>query len=137
MVTTGGADRTYPGERLGLPPQGVGSVASVGSRVGAFLIDILLAGLIAFGLTAPELPMNWSLLVWASMTVLSVGVFGFTPGQAAMGIRVAPVQGRSLVGLWAVPRTALVFVIVPALIMNADGRGLHDRLCRTVVVRMR
>lgn len=137
MVTTGGADQTYPGKRLGLPAAGVGAVASMGARVGAFLIDIGLSALVAFGFTAPDLPQNWSLLIWAGMTVLAVGVFGFTPGHAAMGIRVAPLGGRSIVGLWAVPRTALVFLIVPPLIVDADGRGLHDRLCRTVVVRMR
>jgi uncharacterized RDD family membrane protein YckC len=39
--------------------------------------------------------------------------------------------------VWAVPRTALVFLIVPPLVVNADGRGLHDRLCRTIVLRTR
>jgi uncharacterized RDD family membrane protein YckC len=41
------------------------------------------------------------------------------------------------VGLWAVPRTILVGLLIPPLLQDADGRGLHDRLCRTVVVRAR
>ena len=39
-----------------------------------------------------------SLLVWAVMTVLTVGLFGITPGQAALGIRVVPIGGGSFVG---------------------------------------
>ena len=70
------------------------------------------------------------------MTVLTVGILGFTPGQAIVGIRVAPLN-RTYVGLWAVPRTLLIFLVIPALISNSDGRGLHDRACRTVVIRMR
>ncbi len=127
----------YPGARLGLPVDGVGSVASLGSRVAGFLLDIVLSALVAWAFTAPDPPQNLSLFIWAGMTVVAVGAFGFTPGQAAVGIRVARVDGRSLIGLWAVPRTALVFLIVPPLVINEDGRGWHDRLCRTIVVRMR
>jgi hypothetical protein len=38
--------------------------------------------------------------------------------------------------LWrAVVRTGLLVLLVPALIVDADGRGLHDRLTGTAVVR--
>ena len=126
----------YPGSRLSLPASGVGSAAPMGVRVGAFALDLLISFLIALLFTRPELPRNWSLLVWAVMTVLSVGLFGSSPGQVICGLRVAPL-GRSLVGLWVLPRTALTFLIVPVLITDVDGRGLHDRWCRTVVVRTR
>ncbi len=109
----------------------------MGVRVGAFVLDILLAFLIALLFTRPELPKNWSLLVWAALTVVAVGLFGFTPGQAVCGIRVAPLGGPVLVGVWALPRTALIFAMVPVLLTDVDGRGLHDRLCRTVVIRTR
>lgn len=127
----------YAGERLGLPEDGPGSVASMGTRTLAWLLDIVLSALVAWFFTAPDAPQNLSLAVWAGMTVFAVGLFGFTPGQAVLGIRVAPIDGRSLVGWWALPRTALIFVIVPVLIVDEDIRGLHDRLCRTVVVRTR
>jgi len=45
--------------------------------------------------------------------------------------------GGDFVGLWAIPRTLLIFLIIPPLLVNADGRGLHDRLCRTIVLRLR
>ena len=127
----------YPGERLALPKSGVGSIASMGARILAFLIDLAIAFGVGWLFTRPELPQNWSLLVWAVMTVVAVGCFGFTPGQAALGIRVAPINGKVFVGLWAIPRTALTFIIVPPLLQDADGRGLHDRICRTVVIRSR
>ena len=57
--------------------------------------------------------------------------------RAILGIRVVPMSGGDFVGLWAIPRTALIFLIVPPLLQNSDGRGLHDRLCRTVVLRYR
>jgi uncharacterized RDD family membrane protein YckC len=132
-----GAGNAYPGAWLGLPAAGVGSVASMGARVGGFVIDIVLCALVGWAFTAPDPPQNLSLFIWAGMTVLAVGAFGFTPGQAAVGIRVARIDGRSLIGLWAVPRTALIFLIVPPLVVNEDGRGWHDRVCRTIVVRMR
>jgi uncharacterized RDD family membrane protein YckC len=109
----------------------------MGSRVLAFLIDLAVSFGVAWLFTRPDLPQNLSLLGWAAMTVVAVGCFGFTPGQAALGIRVAPIYGKVFVGLWAIPRTVLTFVVVPPLLTDADGRGLHDRICRTVVIRYR
>jgi uncharacterized RDD family membrane protein YckC len=138
MVTTNGsAEQFYPGKGMGLPADGFGSVASLGRRISAFLIDIALSGLVAWLITMPEPPQNVSLYVWAGMTVLTVALFGITPGQAILGIRVVPTSGGNFVGLWAIPRTFLVFLIVPPLLVNSDSRGLHDRLCRTVVLRFR
>jgi uncharacterized RDD family membrane protein YckC len=138
MVTTEGpAEHPYPGQALGLPDSGVGSVAGMGRRIAAFVIDIALSAMLAWAFTAPEPPQNASLFVWAALTVVTVGLFGFSPGQAALGIRVVPIRGGSFVGLWAVPRTLLIFVIVPPLLINEDSRGLHDRICRTIVLRTR
>ena len=112
-------------------------MAPLNLRAGGFVIDIALSFLVAWLFTSPDLPKNWSLVVWAAMTVVTVGVFGFTPGQFAVGIRVAPLGGRRLVGPWSVLRTLLTFLVVPAVWLDDDGRGLHDRACRTVVVRTR
>jgi uncharacterized RDD family membrane protein YckC len=139
MTTTDGpTEHAYPGRAFGLPEEGVGSVASMAARVGAFVIDIVLSALAAWWITAPDAPRNTSLVVWAVMTIVTVAAFGITPGQAAVGIRVVPLgENRSFVGLWAIPRTVLIFLIVPPLLLDANGRGLHDRLCRTVVLRIR
>ena len=124
------------GAALGLPPEGPGSLAPFSTRVGAFLIDALGSALIAGLFTAPRLPGNWSLLAFAVLTVGSLVVFGQTPGMRLLGLRLAhPRQGERL-ALWrAVVRTALLMLLVPALVVDFDGRGLHDRLTDTAVVR--
>jgi uncharacterized RDD family membrane protein YckC len=128
----------WRGERLGLPASGPGSVASLGSRAAALAIDVVLAALVAGLFTAPELPRNWSLLSWFLITAVSVSFFGFTPGMGALGIRVVRMDGAALVGpIRAIPRTVMVGLIIPAVIWNEDGRGLHDRAVGTIVVRFR
>ncbi|MGH8880625.1 MAG: RDD family protein [Stackebrandtia sp.] len=110
----------------------------MGSRLVALLIDAALAALIAFAFTAPEPPLNWSLVPWFVITVGTVSFIGITPGMWAVGIRVARVDGATMVGpLRAIPRTIMVGVIIPAAISDADGRGLHDRAVGTIVLRFR
>jgi uncharacterized RDD family membrane protein YckC len=113
-------------------------VSSTGRRAGALLIDALLSAGVAGLFTYPMLPRNWSLLAWFAITLLGVGVFGFTPGMALLGIRVARLDGAGMVGIpRAALRTLLVFLVVPAVIWDADNRGMHDRATGTVVVHTR
>lgn len=127
----------WPGKRFGAAESGADAVASMGRRVSAFLIDVALAAAVALSFTWPEAPRNLSLVVWAGMTILTVALVGATPGHWALGIRVASVRGGVFVGAWAVPRTVLIFLVIPAVIVDSDGRGLHDKLCRTIVLRSR
>jgi len=130
------AESRWPGEHLGLPETGSGSVAGTGRRLLGFVLDIVLAGLVAGLFTAPELPQNWSLLAWAVITVVPAGLFGFTPGMLVSGIWVARLDGAARLGLWrALVRCALTLVLVPAIIRNKDARSWLDRLTSTVVVR--
>jgi uncharacterized RDD family membrane protein YckC len=124
------------GASLGLPAEGPGSLASFSSRIGAFLVDAVAAALVAGLVTAPRLPGNWSLLSFALVTVGTLVAFGQTPGMRLLALRLAhPREGERL-ALWrAVVRTALLVLLVPALVVDADGRGLHDRLTGTAVVR--
>jgi uncharacterized RDD family membrane protein YckC len=124
------------GASLGLPADGPGSLATFQSRVGAFLVDAAGAFLVAGLVTAPDLPRNWSLVAFAAITVVTLVAVGQTPGMRLVGLRLAhPRQGERL-ALWrAVVRTALLCLLVPALIVDSDGRGLHDRLTDTAVVR--
>jgi uncharacterized RDD family membrane protein YckC len=132
--------QTWRGKSFDAPKDGEGSVATLNARVGAFIVDAALAALLAWAFTAPEAPRNWSLVTWGVITLIGVSAFGVTPGHLVAGIRVAtlrPASASPRVGLWGIPRTILVALLVPPLILDADGRGLHDRLCRTVVVRTR
>ncbi|WP_104524035.1 RDD family protein [Blastococcus atacamensis] len=124
------------GASLGLPAEGPGSLASFTSRAGGYVIDALLSGAIAWAFSAPELPGNASLLVFFVLTSGSLVVFGQSPGHRLMGLRLAhPTPGSRLAPWRAVVRTVLLVLLVPALITDADGRGLHDRLTKTAVVR--
>jgi hypothetical protein len=126
------------GASLGLPAEGPGSLATFSSRVGAFFVDAIGAALIAALVTAPELPGNWSLLPFGVLYVLTLVRFGQTPGMRLLGLRLAHPRPEERLALWrAVVRTALLMLLVPALVVDADGRGLHDRLTDTAVVRER
>ena len=126
------------GASLGLPESGPGSLASFGTRVVAYLVDAVLSAVVAFLVTAPDPPGNWSLLPFGLIYVVTLVAFGQTPGMRLLGLRLAhPREGERL-ALWrAVVRTALLMLLLPALVVDADGRGLHDRLTDTAVVRDR
>jgi uncharacterized RDD family membrane protein YckC len=139
--------QTYPGERLGFPSSGPGSVAEVGSRIVAFLVDCVASGLVAAAVVAifsrhrhtdvaSRLPGNWSLLAFAVDYVVGLLVAGRTVGMYLVGIRVIRVNRNEAVKpLGAIVRTVLLMLLVPALIWDKDRRGLHDRIAETVVVR--
>jgi len=131
--TTGAGDTgTFPGERFGLPEEGHGSVASIGRRLLALLIDWLLCSLIALAVFHSRL---WTLPIFAAETYLLTAFTGFTVGKRVLGVRVARIDGRP-VGLgWALVRTVLLLAVVPALITDRDLRGLHDRAANTIVIR--
>jgi uncharacterized RDD family membrane protein YckC len=112
----------------------------------ALVLDLVLASLVTAGFRRPDfvdpaamqIYNLWAVGVWAAIGVISVASFGFTPGMAAVGIRVGRLDGRSFVGpLRALVRTVLTFFIIPAAVRNGDGRSWLDRLTGTVVVRLR
>ena len=126
------------GASLGLPADGPGSLATFTSRTGAFVVDAIAAALVAGLFTAPDLPGNWSLLSFGVLTVAFLAVAGQTPGMRLLGLRLAHSRPGQRLALWrAVVRTGLLILLVPALLVDADGRGLHDRLTGTAVVRDR
>ncbi|MGY2004230.1 RDD family protein [Blastococcus sp. SYSU DS1024] len=137
MVSDTGQPSQAParGASLGLPATGSDSLAPFTRRVGGYLVDAGGSALIAWGFTAPEAPGNWSLLVFGVLTVVTLVLFGQTPGHRVLGMRLAhPRPGARLAPWRAVVRTALLMLLVPALLVDADGRGLHDRLTGTAVV---
>jgi uncharacterized RDD family membrane protein YckC len=128
----GGAAGNFPGEQLGLPEQGRGSVASIGRRLLALLIDWALCTLIALAAFHSRW---WTLPVFAVETYLLTALTGFTVGKRILGIRVARVDGRPVGFVWALVRTLLLLAVLPPLITDRDLRGLHDRAANTVVIR--
>jgi uncharacterized RDD family membrane protein YckC len=138
---TAGSRPAYPGGDLGLPESGPGSLAPMGRRVVALLIDWLISyglALLALGAGAISTAMLSTaiLVIWFLLGVVAVRLFGFTPGQLALGLQVAAVDGRVPVGLGRLAvRGLLIGVVIPPLFVDSDGRGLQDRVTGTAVVR--
>ncbi|MEU7638722.1 MULTISPECIES: RDD family protein [unclassified Streptomyces] len=134
-----GVDFGYRGQQLGLPEEGPGSIARVGRRFGALFIDWALCLLIAYGLLSggkAQSASNWALAVFAVLSVLTVGTVGCTPGKRLVGLRVVAEGGGRITLPRVVLRTLLLVLVIPAAIWDRDGRGLHDRLSRSVQVRI-
>ena len=131
----------WPGQELGLPESGPGSLARTGRRFVALLIDWLIAyGLGALGMSLGIVSISTLstvvLAIWFVLGVLSVRLFGFTPGQYALGLMVVSIDNRRHVGSGrAIGRGLLLSLVIPGLFTDADGRGLQDRLTATAVVR--
>jgi uncharacterized RDD family membrane protein YckC len=122
----------------GLPETGPGSIAPAGPRLGAFLVDVILSSLVATLFTAPDLPRNRSLLVFAVLYFGFTVLVGQTPGMRLLGLRVVRLDRAAPVGLWrSAVRTVGVILLVPALLRDGEGRSVHDRLTQTAVVRSR
>jgi len=127
-----GTQSEYPGQRLGLPESGPGSVAGVGRRLGALIIDWLLCEAIAWGVFHDQF---LTLAVFAAEVYLLTALTGFTVGKRLLGLRVVRLDGKPVGFVWSLVRTLLFLAVIPALIMDGDQRGLHDKAANTVVIR--
>jgi uncharacterized RDD family membrane protein YckC len=127
----------YPGERLGFPRSGAGSVASMGRRLAALSIDWLASLLVALLFTQ-----KWgglaALGIFYAEVLLFTSLLGASAGQRFLRIRVVRVVDQGSVPILAIViRSILLFMVIPAAIYDRDGRGLHDRATGTVVIRAR
>jgi uncharacterized RDD family membrane protein YckC len=132
-------DQRWPGERLGLPQSGPRSIARPGRRIAALAIDWA----IAYGLSLAFFrPAPWTtdglvtLGLFAGIQLLFLLVLNGGIGHLVLGMRVVPLTGGALAPWRALLRTVLVSLFVPAVIMDADQRGLHDRAAGTLLVRV-
>lgn len=139
-VTTPETD-PYPGQRLGFPASGPGSVAGWGRRALALVGDWFVSRLVAGLLFGSEV---WTGNGTEQLTVFAVFLFeatlftalaGGSFGQLAMRLAVVRLDHRSVTILQALVRTFLILLVIPPLVFNRDNRGLHDLAVNTVVVR--
>ena len=131
-VSPGQDTGKYPGQEFGLPESGPGSVAGIGRRFGALLIDWLLCEIIAVALFRSQ---YLTIAVFAVETYLLTALTGATVGKRLLGLRVARLDGKPVGLLWALVRTLLFLAVVPPLVFDSDLRGLHDRAANTIVIR--
>ncbi len=153
----------FRGEHIGLPREGAGSLVGMGRRIAALMVDWVIAMGIAALIVRPDPqriiaeadvpagqqpPTNFEAvvsalstptwMVWVVVGILAVTLFGFTPGQYFLRLRVIRVDAPVRVGFArALGRQLLLIFVVPALFTDADGRGMHDRATGTAVVRAR
>ena len=124
--------QSFPGESLGFPREGSGSIGRLGRRVGAIFIDYWAAYLISgfFGWDPLAI-----LAIFAAIQMVFIPTIHGSPGHRIVGLRLVRLDG-AWVGLWRpVVRTALLIIVIPAVIWDADQRGLHDKVAGTVLVR--
>lgn len=131
---------SFPGQRLGMPEQGQGSVGRFGRRAAAILIDWTLCQLVAFAVLGARIGHGGvdgllPLAVFVVENLLLVGTVGFTIGHRLLGLRVVRLGGAIAGPLPALIRTLLLALAIPALIWDRDERGLHDKVAGTVLVR--
>jgi uncharacterized RDD family membrane protein YckC len=127
--------------------QGPMSVAPMGRRLLALIVDWLLCALIASSVTGHALfggaadkhyfaAQYVTLAIFALEVYLLTAVSGLTVGKRLLRIRAISTDGRPPGFKWAAVRTLLLLFVVPACLTDRDLRGLHDRAANTIVVRM-
>jgi len=121
-------------------PSGL-QVARLGRRVLALFIDWF-ASLLLVRLLFSQLPYgslestSATLAVFAAEVIVLTWLIGCSFGQRIMGIRVVRTDGGRL-DLWRVVlRTLLICLVIPAVVYDADGRGLHDRAVGSIAIRV-
>ncbi|MCU1574595.1 MAG: domain containing protein [Micrococcaceae bacterium] len=123
----------YPGERLGLPETGRGSMARAGRRIVALCIDWGLSYVIGqFFFDGASLGI---LGIFVLEQILLIGTLGYSIGHRIAGISVVRAGGGAPGPLAAVVRTLLLCLLLPAVITDPDHRGLHDRAMNTLLIR--
>ncbi len=134
------SDQDHRGQRLGLPADGPGSLAGWGRRLLALLIDwlscLLLVRLflpsIDYGTPSSSLATLGFFLVELTLFTWLVGA---SFGQRILGLGVVRLDGRPPGLLRAFLRSLQVCLLIPPLVWDRDGRGLHDRSLGLLLVR--
>jgi uncharacterized RDD family membrane protein YckC len=112
-------------------------MATLGRRVVALFIDWIAAMIISRALVGtPETSLESfaTLGIFAVEVTVLTWLWGSSFGQRIVGLRVVG-RTRRLGLIAALLRTLLICIVLPPLIWDADGRGLHDRAVDSVVIR--
>jgi uncharacterized RDD family membrane protein YckC len=136
-------EEAYPGQRLGLPESGRGSLASWRARVAALILDWAACMALAVGLFGTPVLTERGWQSWMILTLffvestLLVTVASGSFGQLICRIAVVRLDRKPPGIARAALRAALVSLALPALIIGPDRRGLQDLAANTVVVNRR
>ena len=115
---------------------------SIGRRFAALVIDWVIAVLSAAAVansTVPPQGLRESFLVSGIFVVevgLLTGLLGFSIGKRLLGLKVEGPDSRPIGVPRALLRTFLLALVIPALVMNDERRGIHDVAARSRVIRL-
>lgn len=116
--------------------------ASLGRRLAALVLDwgaSILVALLAF----PAFPYGSLESLGATMAIFVLEVVvltwltGASFGQRILGLRVVSVTAAPLSLPRVLLRTLLIVLVIPAIVTDEEGRGLHDRVAGTIVLYVR
>ena len=126
------AEQSWPGEKLGLPETGPRSIARLGRRIGALVVDWGLSVLVSVAFF--QYDALATLGIFALTQVLFLMFVSGSIGHVVFRMRVVPLAG-GWIGAWRpLVRTLLLCVVIPAVVWDRDQRGLHDKAAGTVLV---
>jgi uncharacterized RDD family membrane protein YckC len=109
--------------------------ANFGRRFGALLIDWALCLVVSTAYADPRVVAWPPVLVLIVLNTVGIGLFGQTPGMALARLRCISIVDGGAIGLAkAFLRAVLLALLVPAVIMGSDRRGLHDRAAGSWVI---
>ena len=108
---------------------------SLGRRLLGLSIDWLMCYAIAFGLLGQT---RLTLLVFFIETLVLTALGGATAGHRIVRLKVVNFStGVNPTPLQALIRTVLLCLVVTAITYDENGRGIHERLSRTVLLDLR
>ncbi len=108
---------------------------TLAKRFGALLIDWVLCLLVS-NLFGDPLRDGWPpVLVLILEYGFFIGLFAQTPGMAVVRLKCVSFEDGGRIGIpRALLRGLLLALVIPALIMDAHRRGLHDKAAGSIVV---
>jgi len=111
-------------------------LANFGRRFAALLIDWAICMVVAAFYANPQVVPWPPVVVLIVLNTVLIGLFGQTPGMALAGVRCVSVTDGGAIGLpRAFVRAVLLALLVPAIILDGDRRGWHDRASGSIVLR--
>jgi uncharacterized RDD family membrane protein YckC len=114
---------------------GTAQPAPLGRRFGALLIDWALCLVVSAFYADPRVVAWPPVAVLVVLNTICIGLFGQTPGMAVAGVRCVSIADGGAIGLArSFVRAILLALLIPAIIMDGDRRGLHDRLAGSYVI---
>jgi uncharacterized RDD family membrane protein YckC len=118
-----------PSNRTGVQP------ANFGRRFAALLIDWALCLMVAAFYADPRVVAWPPVVILIVLNTVCIGLLGQTPGMTVTGVRCVSVADGGAIGLGrGLLRAVLLALLIPAVIMDADRRGLHDRAAGSIVI---